>query len=336
MEQKVLAVIPARSGSKSVPHKNIRKINGKPMLAYSIGHAMASDRVNRILLSTDSEEYAGIGREFGAETPFLRPACYATDTATDLDVFYHCMTWLKEQEGYVPDVVVQLRPTYPIRDPKDIDRMVELLLRHPEADSVRSIAPAKEIAYKMWRKNEDGTIRPILTDIREAYNMPRQELPAIYYQNACIDVTRGSVILEKHSMTGDKILGYEMAHNFDIDTEAEWTAARACLELTEGNRRLVFDIDGVVAKLRPDLDYAEAEPEEDMVRLINRLYEAGNHIVMFTARGYVTGKDWERVTRKQFERWGLKYHELIFGKPNADFYVDDKMLDMDLLKNFLL
>lgn len=336
MDKKVLAVIPARSGSKSVPHKNIRMTAGRPMLAWSVAHAQASELVDRIVLSTDSEEYAQIGREYGAETPFLRPACYATDTATDLEVFTHCLEWLKEQEGYETDIVVQLRPTYPIRDPRDIDRMVELLLEHPEVDSVRSIAPAKEIAYKMWRREADGSLSPLLTDIPEAYNMPRQELPQIFYQNACIDVTRGSVIMEKHSMTGKRILGYEMGHNYDIDTEAEWMAACACLELQQGGRRFVVDIDGVVAKKQPELDYAKAEPDEEMVKLINRLYEAGNYIVMFTARGYVTGKDWEAVTKGQFERWGLKYHELIFGKPNADYYIDDKFLDMGLLRQYMV
>lgn len=188
--KKILAIIPARSGSKSVPHKNIREINGKPMLAYSIEHGKQSKYIDRVILSTDSEQYAEIGRAYGAEVPFIRPAEYATDTALDIDVFEHCLRFLKETENYIPDIVVQLRPTYPIRDVADIDAMIEMLLENPEADSVRSIAPAKEIAYKMWRKGENGEIKPILTDIEEAYNRPRQELPVIYYQNACIDVVR--------------------------------------------------------------------------------------------------------------------------------------------------
>ena len=119
----ILAVIPARAGSKSVPHKNIRIIGGKPMLAHSIAHAQKSKYINRIIVSTDSEEYASIAKEYGAEVPFLRPAEYATDTALDYDVFYHALTWLKNREGYEADVVVQLRPTYPIRDVNDIDNI---------------------------------------------------------------------------------------------------------------------------------------------------------------------------------------------------------------------
>lgn len=331
----IIAVIPARSGSKSVRDKNIRLINGKPMLAYSIEHAKASKYINRIIVSTDSEKYAHIAREYGAEVPFMRPAEYATDTALDYEVFKHCLMYLKEQESYEADIVVQLRPTYPIRSIKDIDNMIEMLIQHKEADSVRSIAPAKEIPYKMWHKQGDGTITPIMHEIPECYNMPRQELPKVYYQNACIDVFRGSVVLDKHSMSGERILGYEMSHNYDIDTEEEFIKAEEFIRITSGKKRFVFDIDGVVAQFEPKLNYAEAKPNEKMVRIINRLYDMGNEIVLFTARGYVTGTDWSQTTREQLARWGVKYHQLMFGKPNADYYIDDKMLDMQTLYDIL-
>jgi len=327
----ILAVIPARSGSKSVKDKNIRKINGKPMLAYSIEHGKKSKYINRILVSTDSEEYAEIARMYGAETPFIRPSEYATDTALDYDVFQHCLTYLKENEGYEADIVVQLRPTYPIRNVEDIDRMIELLQKDKDADSVRSIAPAKEIPYKMWLKQENGVMKPLMTDIRECYNMPRQELPKVYYQNACIDVFRGNVVLEKHSMSGDKILGYEMKHNYDIDTEEEFQKAEEFIKISSGGKKFVFDIDGVVAQLEPELNYAETSANEKMVRIINKLYDMGNEIVLFTARGYVTGIDWSETTKEQLKSWGVKYHQLFFGKPNADYYIDDKMLDMERL-----
>lgn len=239
----ILAIIPARSGSKSVPDKNIRIVGGKPMLVHSIEHALSSKLVTRVILSTDSEKYAQIGRDAGAQVPFLRPAEYATDTATDLEVFEHALTWLKEHENYVPDIVVQLRPTYPIRNPRDIDAMINMLVECPEADSVRSIAPASEIPYKMWVFEEDFLIKtggghpegsepvsglrisPVTTSIKESYNMPRQALPTAYYQNACIDVMRSTTVTDKHSMTGDVILGYVMKDNYDIDTEAELLAA---------------------------------------------------------------------------------------------------------------
>ena len=98
-----------------------------------------------------------------------------------------------------------------------------------------------------------------------------------------------------------------------------------------GGKRFVIDIDGVIAQFDANLDYASVGPNEPMIRAINKLYDMGNEIIIFTARGYVTGKDWRAVTEEQFVRWGLKYHELYFGKPNADYYVDDKMLDMNVL-----
>lgn len=257
----VLAVIPARAGSKSVPHKNIREIGGKPMLAHSIDHALTSRYINRVIVSTDSEEYAAIAKEYGAEVPFLRPAEYATDTALDYDVFYHALTWLADNERYKPDLVVQLRPTYPIRNVEDIDNMIKLLIDHPEADSVRSMSRAQEIPYKMWLQDEVeiskelqdaempskaeqldsgtgtamGRVKPLMTDIPECYNMPRQELPVAYYQNACIDIFRPDVVLYKKSMSGDYILGYEMKENYDIDTEEDFEKALNYLKQKRDN-----------------------------------------------------------------------------------------------------
>lgn len=225
----VLAVIPARSGSKSVKDKNIRLINGKPMMAYSISHALQTGCIDRVIVSTDSVKYAEIAKEYGAEVPFLRPQEYATDTALDIDVFTHALKYLKENEGYLPELVVQLRPTYPVRKISDIENMVKYMQDHPDIDSIRCIAPAKEVVYKMWFKDKDNLLKPVMTDIPECYNLPRQQLPKVYYQNACIDVVRAEVILKQHSMSGKKIAGYDMDENFDIDTEEEFIAAEKYL-----------------------------------------------------------------------------------------------------------
>lgn len=336
MNRNILAVIPARSGSKTVIDKNIRPISGKPMLAYSIEHALQSKLITRTIMSTDSEKYAQIASSYGCEVPFLRPAEYAADDSLDLDVFLHALQYLKEKEGYVPEIVVQLRPTYPIRDVNDIDAMITLLVNHPEADSVRCIAPAKEIPYKMW-KEKDGILEPLITEIDEAYNMPRQKLPTVYYQNACIDVFRSDTVLKKKSMTGDIILGYKMRHNFDIDTEADFKKAELAMSIKDcTGKTFVFDIDGVIALFNESLKYDESMPNRKVIDFVNKLYMQGNKIVLFTARGYKTGIDWKEVTEKQMREWNVKYHELKFGKPDADFYIDDKMLDLnDLLINLV-
>lgn len=226
----ILAIIPARSGSKSVVDKNIRLLDGKPMLAYSIEHAKESKYINRCIVSTDSEKYAAIAREYGAEIPFLRPAEFATDTALDIDVFYHALKYLKDSENYQPQLVVQLRPTYPIRRISDIDSMIETMLADDTIDSMRCIAPAKEIPQKMWFINEDNTLESVVNEPFECYNMPRQELREAYYQNACIDVVRTKVILDDKSMSGKKIVGYLMNENFDIDTEEDFIRAKQAIE----------------------------------------------------------------------------------------------------------
>ena len=329
--KKILAVIPARSGSKSVVNKNIRMINDKPMMAYSIKHAQSSKYINRIIVSTDSEEYAEIARSYGAETPFIRPAEFAADNSLDIDVFEHALRFLEEKESYVPDIVVQLRPTYPVRNAEDIDRMIEMMLEDETVDSVRSVMQNEVVPHKMWYVAEDGSMDPILKDIPEAYNMARQQLPKTYYQNGNIDLLRPRNVTEYHSMTGKKIKGYVMTEMYDVDTEEDFARVSEYMKIKNGGKIFVFDIDGVIAELRKDLDYAQAGPNKKMIDIVNQLYDMGNRIVLFTARGYVTKIDWRPVTEKQMSDWGVKYHELHLGKPNADYYVDDKFLDLDFL-----
>lgn len=331
----ILAIIPARSGSKSVIDKNIRLIAGKPMMGYSIQHALGSKYINRVIVSTDSEEYACIAREFGAEVPFLRPAEISGDLSLDIECFEHALDFLKEKEAYEADIVVHLRPTYPIRNVEDIDNMIEMLLKNDDIDSIRCIAPAKETPYKMWRKTEQGRIIPLLNESPEAYNMPRQQLPQIYVQNACIDVIRGKVITEMHSMTGKTIYGYEMSENYDIDTEEEFLNAEKVLEFERTGKTYVFDIDGVIAQKNAGLEYDKAWPNIEMIDIINRLYDNGNEITVNTARGFKTGIDWYESTKKQLDSWGVKYTRLLMGKPNGDYYVDDHNLDIDLLKRIM-
>lgn len=332
----VLALIPARSGSKSIKDKNIRLLAGKPLLAWSVAHALSAKSVTRTIVSTDSAEYASMAQESGAEVPFLRPAEISGDMATDLEAFQHALSWLRDHEGYTPDICVHLRPTHPVRNPADIDRMVQILAGDPDLDSVRSVAPAPETPFKMWFRDPAGLLRPVVEcDVPEAYNQPRQRLPQTYLQNASIDVVRCRVILEQNSMTGRRIFGYVMDANYDIDDEAQLEKAFRCLESGDAGgprlpapRTFVFDIDGVVATLVPSLDYALAEPNREMIRAINFLHGQGHRIVLFTARGSKTGQDWQGVTRRQMADWGVSYHELLFGKPAADYYVDDRAMHL--------
>jgi len=223
MKPSVLALIPARSGSKSIPDKNIRKINRKPMLAYSIGHALLSKYIDRVVVSTDSEKYARIAESYGAEVPFLRPPEISGDLSTDLEVFQHALNFFIQSEKWCPDICVHLRPTYPIRPDGLIDEMIEKLIHHPDACSIRTVTRAAQTPFKMWYFSESGLINPVIQnpDYPEAWNMPRQSLPQVFIQNACVDVVRTRIILENHSMTGLRIMGFPMEDMFDIDLPSE-------------------------------------------------------------------------------------------------------------------
>ena len=176
-QAEVLALIPARSGSKSVPDKNVRLVAGKPLLAHSIEHALAAPSITRTLVSTDSEAYAALAREYGAEVPFLRSAEFAQDLSTDLEVFTHALAWLQEHEDYLPDVCVHLRPTSPVRRIEDIEAVIRILLENKNLHSVRSVYPASDPPFKMWFRDEQGLLSSVVqTEIEEAHSLPRQLL----------------------------------------------------------------------------------------------------------------------------------------------------------------
>lgn len=232
----VLALIPARGGSKSIPRKNIRSFAGRPLIAYSIAAGLAAETVTRIIVSTEDEEIAAVAEGYGAEVPFMRPAEYSRDDTPDLPVFQHAVSWLQENEDYCPDIIVQLRPTSPFRRVRHIDRAVARLVECPQADAVRSVCIPFQNPFKMWRIDPDGFMRPLIkTEFLEAYNLPRQALPEVFWQTGYVDVVWAKTILEKHSMTGDKILPLVIGAEewIDIDSTDDWRRAERLLESGE-------------------------------------------------------------------------------------------------------
>lgn len=204
---KVLALIPARGGSKRIPGKNIKELAGKPLLVYTIGQAKASKYIDRLVVSTDEEEIAKVAKEYSAEVPFMRPAELAGDDVTDFPVFLHALEWLRDKEGYRPDIVVQLRPTHPLRKPEHIDRAIELLVEHPEADSVRTVKEPDQTPYKMYKIGENGFLEPLLPlpGVSESFNFPHQKLPKAYEHTGVADVMWYRTLMEKREMSGSKI-----------------------------------------------------------------------------------------------------------------------------------
>ena len=266
----ILAIIPARGGSKGIPRKNIRNFAGWPLIAWSIEAGRQAKTVTRVLVSTDDEEIAAIAGQFGAQAPFMRPSDFAQDNSTDLPAFEHALDWLAKNEGYKPEVVIQLRPTSPLRPPDMVDRAVKILLDHRDADCVRGVVPAGQNPHKMWRiAQEDKPMTALLEvkGIAEPYNAPRQILPPVYWQTGHIDAIRAATILKKGSMTGDTIypLVIDPRYTVDIDNLADWARYEAIVQagglklvspgkakrpMPETIKLIVSDFDGVITDNR--------------------------------------------------------------------------------------
>jgi CMP-N,N'-diacetyllegionaminic acid synthase len=229
----VLAIVPARGGSKSIPRKNVRLVNGKPLVAWSIEHGLAARRITRVICSTDDDEIAEVAARHGAEVPFRRPLEISGDLAVDFEFHLHALEWLRDHEGYVPDLVVQLRPTHPIRRAETLDRAIEAIEAMPEADSLRAVRRAVFTPYKMWRTSASGFLSPILSidGMAEPYNMPRDVLPVVVQQDGYVDITLPRTVFEQRSTTGRRILPFFVDDEpiVDIDYEPELAEAERLL-----------------------------------------------------------------------------------------------------------
>jgi N-acylneuraminate cytidylyltransferase len=230
----ILALIPARAGSRGIPRKNIVGLGGRPLISFSIEVALASRLIGRVIVSTDSEEIRDISVSLGAEAPFLRPGELAEDDTQDLPVFRHALEWLEENEGYAPEIIVQLRPTTPLRRPEIVDRAIEALIDRPEADALRSVSEPIQNPFKMWKGGE-GYLDPLMAgEGAEPYNRPRQSLPPVLWQNGYIDAARRETILSKNSMTGEKILPFLIDESYILDIDQPFSLKLAEFMIEHG------------------------------------------------------------------------------------------------------
>jgi CMP-N,N'-diacetyllegionaminic acid synthase len=220
--QEVLGLVLARAGSKSVPRKNVYVVHGKPLLAYTIEAALAAHSITRLVVTTDDPEIGEMGRRLGAEAPFLRPANLARDETTDYPVIRHALEQLDAMDGYRPDMIVQLRPTSPLRTNRHIDEAVELLRSRPDADSVRAVCRPQQNPHKMWRMTSDGLLQPLLSvpGIEEPFNAPRQTLPVVWWQNGYVDAFWWRTVVDQHSLTGARVLGYVIDEPEYVDVDS--------------------------------------------------------------------------------------------------------------------
>lgn len=216
----VVAIIPARSGSKGVKNKNIRPLCGYPLLAYSITAAKLSPSISRVIVSTDSLEYAEIAKKYGAEVPFLRPADLSGDGARDIEFLEHAIQWMYDNEHSVPEYFVHLRPTTPLRDIEPIEVAVAEFKNDNDATSLRSAHAVLHTPYKWFRKTEDGRHFCSILDglTNDEINNPRQGFPPVFEPNGYVDVLRTEFVVSSGLMHGDKMIAFETPSRIDIDS----------------------------------------------------------------------------------------------------------------------
>ncbi|MFA5878116.1 MAG: acylneuraminate cytidylyltransferase family protein [Candidatus Staskawiczbacteria bacterium] len=217
----IIAIIPARGGSKGIPRKNIINLGGYPLIAYSIIAAKMSKIISRVVVSTDNKEIAKIAKKYGAEVPFLRPKQFAKDSSPDIEFIQHALKWFQEKEGYRPDYLVHLRPTTPLREPELIDKGIENIIKNKEATSLRSAHALKESPHKFF-EIKNGFFAGLFPDDHrpDYHNLPRQSFPTTYHPNSYVDVIKTKTVEDLGIIHGPKILPLITPFIVEID-EAE-------------------------------------------------------------------------------------------------------------------
>jgi len=217
---KTIAIIPARGGSKGAPRKNIRPLAGKPLIAYSIEVAKQSKYIDKIFVSTEDKEIAKLAEKYGAEV-ITRPSELARDDTPDLPVFQHAIRTLKENENYLPEIVVNLRPTCPLRSVNDVDNAIKKILEQ-DCDSVRSVKEVTQHPYWMFEVKKDD-LKNFIKDIDFNKYYQRQLLPNLYIVNGAVDVMKTDIIINKNELYGKNIKCIIMPQerSIDIDTELD-------------------------------------------------------------------------------------------------------------------
>jgi len=213
----VLGLIPARGGSKGLPRKNIKPLLGKPLIAYTIEQALASKHLDRVIVSTDSEEIAEVSRKYGAEVPFMRPKELATDEAKSINVVLHVIKWMEENDKSY-DLLMLLQPTSPLRTVEDIDKAIELLLEK-EANAIISVCEVEQHSYWSNVLPPDGCMKNFIRP--EVTNKNRQELPLFYRLNGAIYLVYWDYLKQEKTFFGDKTFAYIMPRERSIDIDEE-------------------------------------------------------------------------------------------------------------------
>lgn len=223
---KILGLIPARGGSKGVPGKNIKLFAGEPLIAHSIKVGQRCEKIDRLILSTDDKKIADIGQEYGIEVPYIRPPHLATDEAMALDVFQHAMHFVMDQ-GYVPDALLVLQPTSPLRDETDIEKAISLL-ENSDFDQVISITSVSQHPYWMKTLGNNYEVKPFVQDQLKA--LRRQELPQLYIPNGAVYIYRKEYLLNPQHNPRVGAVIMDQWKSVDIDNPLDFFLAEQLME----------------------------------------------------------------------------------------------------------
>jgi len=215
----IIAIIPARAGSKSLVDKNIKYLSGHPLIAYSIAAAKLSKKIDRVIVSTDSQKYTEIAKQYGAEVPFIRPDKISIDTAIDRDFLIHSMNWFEENENSVPEYWVHLRPTTPLRSIEIIDNAINEIVQDNNATSLRSGHKAPESPLK-WFVKSNYYFRGLVDG--EDYNLPKEAFEQVYIPDGFVDVVKSSFVMNNKEIHGDRIIGFESPVCTEVDSVEEF------------------------------------------------------------------------------------------------------------------
>ncbi len=216
-DAKIAAFVMARGGSKGVPGKNIRLLNGQPLIIYTFNVAKNSKFIKRCFLSTDSHKIAEIGKNAGVEVPFIRPKRLATDTASGFEALMHGVRWVMKNLSYKPDIVVELLPTSPLRIAEDIDNALKTMVEKG-ADSIVSLTPASQNPYWMKVLDKKGFVKPF---IKTAFaTKRRQDLPLVYALHGAIKAAKCDFLLKNNSWYGKRTAAYIMPQERSLEIDS--------------------------------------------------------------------------------------------------------------------
>lgn len=328
---KLTAIIPARKESKSVRNKNRVLLNNIPLVEYSIIAAKQCKFIGNVILSSDDKVILDIGKKHNIDL-IERPKNLAADTTKTIDVIKHAIK-IKD----VLDDLILLEPTSPIRLIQDLEEGINEYFTK-NLDSLYSVSELKSICIAHI-KRLDNQNRVYDAFVKEIEGAPRQHYndQKYYIRDGIFYIFKKKLVLKEDTLYGINSKAYITPHEVvDINSIDDLRVAERLISQSPFNfykkhkieRKIIYiDIDDTICFTPKNGDYSMALPIEKNIEKANQLYEQGNYIVYWTARGTVTGINWCKITEDQFKNWKVKYHELKFGKPNYDLLIDDRVLN---------